>query len=154
MAFRSTAIRRLGTGRACPLNRPSGLAVDGPSANVYGHAPGGAINISTTRRRGRCSTPQLRGNRTAELDSSAATSGESRPARGRQLLPCDGFPVVIENERGPPFDKSNDAFKNVNSKRTFTATPNLYLCSGRIVNGDRATGKPRSTAPEEGNNTT
>ena len=34
----------------------------------------------------------------------------------------DGFPIVIENERGLVDNKSNDAFKNVNVKANFTAT--------------------------------
>jgi outer membrane receptor protein involved in Fe transport len=134
--------------------------VDGPSANVYGnYALGGAINISTAKP-----SPQM-------IDVRAQYGNLSSPkfdffggdVWGKvgvlvdgSFFRTDGFPVVIANERGAVDDKANDAYKNVNAKVNFTATPNLngFVRAGRF-HEDRDNGKHSTfDGTEEGNNTT
>src|SRR5215471_19001839 len=134
--------------------------VDGPSANVYGnYALGGAINISTARP-----APQMvdvrtqYGNKNSpKFDFFAGDVwGKVGVLVDGSFFRTDGFPVVIANERGLVDDQSNDAFKNVNVKVNFTATPNLngFVRTGRF-HEDRDNGKHSTfDGTEEGNNTT
>src|SRR5215467_1805325 len=134
--------------------------VDGPSANVYGnYALGGAINISTARP-----APQMvdvrtqYGNRNSpKFDFFAGDVwGKVGVLVDGSFFRTDGFPIVIANERGAVDDQSNDAFKNVNVKANFTATPNLngFVRVGRF-HEDRDNGKHSTfDGTEEGNNTT
>src|SRR5499427_2923315 len=134
--------------------------VDGPSANVYGnYALGGAINISTARP-----SPQMvdvraqYGNYTSpKFDFFGGDVwGKVGVLVDGSFFRTDGFPIVIPNERGQVDDKSNDAFKNVNAKVNFTATPNFngFVRAGRF-HEDRDNGKHSTfDGTEEGNNTT
>ena len=134
--------------------------VDGPSASVYGnYALGGAINISTAKP-----SPQMldvRG-QYGNLNSpkfdffGGDVWGKVGVLVDGSFFRTDGFPIVILNERGPVDDKSNDAFKNVNAKVNFTATPNFngFVRAGRF-HEDRDNGKHSTfDGTEEGNNTT
>ncbi len=134
--------------------------VDGPSANVYGnYALGGAINISTARpTRQMFDVRSQYGNKNSpKLDFFGGDVwGKVGLLVDGSFFRSDGFPIVIENERGLVDDKSNDAFKNVNVKANFTATPNIngFVRAGRF-HEDRDNGKHSTfDGTEEGNNTT
>jgi outer membrane receptor protein involved in Fe transport len=134
--------------------------VDGPSANVYGnYALGGAINISTARPGPRMVDVRTQyGNKNSpKFDFFAGDVwGKVGVLVDGSFFRTDGFPVVIANERGFVDDQSNDAFKNVNVKVNFTATPNLngFVRTGRF-HEDRDNGKHSTfDGTEEGNNTT
>jgi outer membrane receptor protein involved in Fe transport len=134
--------------------------VDGASANVYGnYALGGAINITTARP-----SPQMFDVRTQYgNDNSPKLDFFGGDVWGKvgvlvdgSFFRTDGFPVVIANERGAVDDKANDAFKNVNAKMNFTASPNVngFVRAGRF-HEDRDNGKHSTfDGTEEGNNTT
>src|SRR5215470_11500370 len=134
--------------------------VDGPSANVYGnYALGGAINISTAKP-----SPQMldvRG-QYGNLNSpkfdffGGDVWGKVGVLVDGSFFRTDGFPIVIANERGQVDDQANDAFKNINAKVNFTATPNVngFVRAGRFRE-DRDNGKHSTfDLKEEGNNTT
>jgi outer membrane receptor protein involved in Fe transport len=134
--------------------------VDGPSANVYGnYALGGAINISTARPAHQLFDVRSQyGNKnTPKFDFFGGDVwGKVGVLVDGSFFRSDGFPIVIENERGAVDDKSNDAFKNVNVKANFTATPNIngFVRAGRF-HEDRDNGKHSTfDGTEEGNNTT
>jgi outer membrane receptor protein involved in Fe transport len=134
--------------------------VDGPSANVYGnYALGGAINISTARpTRQMFDVRSQYGNKNSpKLDFFGGDVwGKVGLLVDGSFFRSDGFPIVIENERGFVDDKANDAFKNVNVKANFTATPNIngFVRAGRF-HEDRDNGKHSTfDGTEEGNNTT
>jgi outer membrane receptor protein involved in Fe transport len=134
--------------------------VDGPSANVYGnYALGGAINISTARpTRQMFDVRSQYGNKNSpKLDFFGGDVwGKVGLLVDGSFFRSDGFPIVIENERGLVDDKANDAFKNVNVKANFTATPNIngFVRAGRF-HEDRDNGKHSTfDGTEEGNNTT
>jgi outer membrane receptor protein involved in Fe transport len=134
--------------------------VDGPSANVYGnYALGGAINISTARpTRQMFDVRSQYGNKNSpKLDFFGGDVwGKVGLLVDGSFFRSDGFPIVIENERGLVDDKANDAFKNVNVKANFTATPNIngFVRAGRF-HEDRDNGKHSTfDLTEEGNNTT
>jgi outer membrane receptor protein involved in Fe transport len=134
--------------------------VDGPSANVYGnYALGGAINISTARpTRQMFDVRSQYGNKNSpKLDFFGGDVwGKVGLIVDGSFFRSDGFPIVIENERGLVDDKANDAFKNVNVKANFTATPNIngFVRAGRF-HEDRDNGKHSTfDLTEEGNNTT
>ena len=134
--------------------------VDGPSANVYGnYALGGAINISTARpSRQMFDVRSQYGNKNSpKFDFFGGDVwGKVGLLVDGSFFRTDGFPIVIENERGLVDDKANDAFKNVNVKANFTATPNIngFVRAGRF-HEDRDNGKHSTfDGTEEGNNTT
>src|SRR5580765_3621308 len=103
--------------------------VDGPSANVYGnYALGGAINISTARPAHQLFDVRSQyGNKNSpKLDFFGGDVwGKVGLLVDGSFFRSDGFPIVIATERGLVDDQSNDAFKNVNLKADFTATPNV-----------------------------
>jgi outer membrane receptor protein involved in Fe transport len=134
--------------------------VDGPSANVYGnYALGGAISINTAQpSRQLFDVRSQMGNKNSpKLDFFGGdVFGRVGLLVDGSFFRTDGFPIVIENERGVVDDKSNDAFKNVNVKATFTATRNVngFVRAG-YFHEDRDNGKHSTfDGTEEGNNTT
>jgi outer membrane receptor protein involved in Fe transport len=134
--------------------------VDGPSANVYGnYALGGAISINTAQpSRQLFDVRSQMGNKNSpKLDFFGGdVFGKVGLLVDGSFFRTDGFPIVIENERGVVDDKANDAFKNVNVKGTFTATPNVngFVRAG-YFHEDRDNGKHSTfDGTEEGNNTT
>src|SRR5499427_3467407 len=134
--------------------------VDGPSANVYGnYALGGAISINTAQpSRQLFDVRSQMGNKNSpKFDFFGGdVFGKVGLLVDGSFFRTDGFPVVIENERGAVDDKANDAFKNVNVKGTFTATPNVngFVRAG-YFHEDRDNGKHSTfDGTEEGNNTT
>jgi outer membrane receptor protein involved in Fe transport len=134
--------------------------VDGPSANVYGnYALGGAINISTVRpSRQMLDVRSQYGNRNSpKFDFFGGDVwGRVGLMVDGSFFRTDGFPIVIANERGIVDDQSNDAFKNINVKADFTATPNVngFIRTG-YFHENRDNGKHSTfDGTEEGNNTT
>jgi outer membrane receptor protein involved in Fe transport len=134
--------------------------VDGPSANVYGnYALGGAISINTAQpSRQLFDVRSQMGNKNSpKLDFFGGdVFGKVGLLVDGSFFRTDGFPIVIENERGAVDDKANDAFKNVNVKGTFTATPSVngFVRAG-YFHEDRDNGKHSTfDQTEEGNNTT
>jgi outer membrane receptor protein involved in Fe transport len=134
--------------------------VDGPSANVYGnYALGGAISINTARPSHQLFDvrTQMGNKNSPKLDFFGGdVFGKVGLLVDGSFFRTDGFPIVIENERGLVDDKSNDAFKNVNVKADFTATRNV---NGFVRTGyfreNRDNGKHSTfDGTEEGNNTT
>src|SRR5215470_17580934 len=134
--------------------------VDGPSANVYGnYALGGAISINTAQPSHQLFDvrSQMGNKNSPKFDFFGGdVFGKVGLLVDGSFFRTDGFPVVIENERGAVDDKANDAFKNVNVKGTFTATPNVngFVRAG-YFHEDRDNGKHSTfDGTEEGNNTT
>src|SRR5262249_30891583 len=134
--------------------------VDGPSANVYGiYALGGAINISTARPAAQMLDARTQyGNRNSpKFDFFGGDVwGKVGVLVDGSFFRTDGFPIVIDNERGLVDDQSNDAFKNMNLKVNFTATPNVngFVRTG-YFHENRDNGKHSTfDGTEEGNNTT
>jgi outer membrane receptor protein involved in Fe transport len=134
--------------------------IDGPSASVYGnYALGGAINISTARAsRQMLDVRTQYGNRNSpKFDFFGGDVwGKVGLMVDGSFFRTDGFPIVIANERGLVDDKSNDAFKNINVKADFTATPgvNGFIRTG-YFHENRDNGKHSTfDLTEEGNNTT
>jgi outer membrane receptor protein involved in Fe transport len=134
--------------------------VDGPSANVYGnYALGGAINIGTVKP-----SRQMLDVRT-QYGSKASPKfdffggdvwGKVGLMVDGSFFRTDGFPIVIENERGAVDDKANDAFKNLNVKADFTASPSVngFVRTG-YFHENRDNGKHSTIdGTEEANNTT
>ncbi len=134
--------------------------VDGPSANVYGnYALGGAISINTARpsRQLFDVRSQIGNKNSPKLDFFGGdVFGKVGLLVDGSFFRTDGFPIVIENERGAVDDKANDAFKNVNVKADFTATANVngFVRAG-YFHENRDNGKHSTfDFTEEGNNTT
>ncbi len=134
--------------------------VDGPSANVYGnYALGGAINMTTVRaQRQMLDVRTQMGNyNSPKFDFFGGDVwGKVGLMVDGSFFRTDGFPIVIANERGLVDDKANDAFKNINVKADFTATPNLngFVRTG-YFHENRDNGKHSTfDGTEEGNNTT
>ena len=134
--------------------------VDGPSANVYGnYALGGAISINTAQpsRQMFDVRSQMGNYNSPKLDFFGGdVFGKVGLLVDGSFFRTDGFPVVIADERGAVDDKANDAFKNVNVKGTFTATPNVngFVRTG-YFHENRDNGKHSTfDGTEEGNNTT
>src|SRR5215471_5985438 len=134
--------------------------VDGPSANVYGnYALGGAISINTARPSHQLFDvrSQMGNKNSPKLDFFGGdVFGKVGLLVDGSFFRTDGFPIVIENERGLVDDKSNDAFKNVNVKADFTATRNVnaFVRVG-YFHENRDNGKHSTfDGTEEGNNTT
>ena len=133
--------------------------IDGPSASVYGnYALGGAINISTAQpsRQMFDVRTQYGNNNSPKVDFFGGdVFGKVGLLVDGSFFRTDGFPVVIENERGLVDDKATDNFKNVNVKANFTATSNLngFVRVG-YFHEDRANGKHSTfDGTEEQNNT-
>ncbi len=134
--------------------------VDGPSANVYGnYALGGAISINTARpsRQSFDVRSQMGNYDSPKLDFFGGdVFGKVGLLVDGSFFRSDGFPIVIENERGAVDDKANDAFKNVNVKADFTATANVngFVRTG-YFHENRDNGKHSTfDGTEEANNTT
>jgi outer membrane receptor protein involved in Fe transport len=134
--------------------------VDGPSANVYGnYALGGAISINTAQPSHQLfdARTQMGNKNSPKFDFFGGdVFGRVGLLVDGSFFRTDGFPIVIDNERGLVDDKSNDAFKNVNVKATFTATRNVngFVRTG-YFHEDRDNGKHSTfDGTEEGNNTT
>jgi len=134
--------------------------IDGPSASVYGnYALGGAINISTAQpsRQMFDVRTQYGNDNSPKFDFFGGdVVGKVGLLVDGSFFRTDGFPVVIANERGLIDNNASDAFKNVNVKANFTATPNLngFVRAG-YFHEDRNNGKMSTfDGTEEQNNTT
>ncbi|HUK33808.1 MAG TPA: TonB-dependent receptor plug domain-containing protein, partial [Vicinamibacterales bacterium] len=135
--------------------------VDGPSANVYGnYALGGAISINTAQpSRQMFDVRTQYGNYDSpKLDFFGGdVFGKVGLVVDGSFFRTDGFPIVIPDERGIVDNNADDAFKNVNVKANFTATPNVngFVRTG-YFHEDRDNGKHTTFEPitEEQNNTT
>jgi len=103
--------------------------VEGSGSSLYGnYAMGGVINIQSTRPRRR--TAELRtqyGNlNSPKLDFVASDVwGKFAASIDGSGFKTDGFPIVVDSERGVVDDKANVAYKNFNGRLDFSPTPRL-----------------------------
>jgi outer membrane receptor protein involved in Fe transport len=101
--------------------------VDGSSSSLYGnYAMGGVINIVTSQPLRRTADLKLQyGSRNTPKADFAVSDvwGKVGVAAEGSLLDTEGFPIVIENERGVIDNNATVAFGNANVKLDYTLTP-------------------------------
>jgi outer membrane receptor protein involved in Fe transport len=120
--------------------------VDGSSSSLYGnYAMGGVINIVSSRPSRR--TIELKtqyGNKnTPKADFFGSDVwGKVGVAVDGSVFDTDGFPNVVENERGVIDNNATVTFKNVNVKLDYSPTPDakVFLRTG-FFSEDRGNGK-------------
>jgi len=134
--------------------------VEGPSSSVYGnYGMGGVINIVSARAKKEAFEvkPQFGnlGSKKLDLFGSDVWGKLGLSADG-SFFDTDGFPNVVEGERGPVDNNLTVNFKNVNVKGDYTVRPRFNVF-GRVsyFKEDRNNGKVSTFAPvvEEANNT-
>ena len=126
--------------------------VDGTSANVYGnYAMGGVINVVSERPRPR--TAELRtqfGNRgttKADLFGSHVWGRLGVSAEG-SIFDTDGFPIVIENERGPVDTEAQVEYHNLGLKLDYRPADRVSLFArGGYFREERDNGKETTVGP-------
>jgi outer membrane receptor protein involved in Fe transport len=105
--------------------------VEGSGSSLYGnYAMGGVINIQSTRPRRR--TAELRtqyGNLSSpKVDFSVSDVwGKFAAALDGSGFKTDGFPIVVDTERGPIDNNANVAYKNFNGRVDYSPTSRVSL---------------------------
>jgi len=134
--------------------------VEGSGSSLYGnYAMGGVINIQSTRPRRR--TAELRtqyGNLGSPKADFAVSDvwGKFAASLDGSMFKTDGFPIVIENERGLVDDKANVDYRNFNLRADYSPTSRLNVfVRGGYFNEERDNGKHSTIdGTEEANDTT
>jgi outer membrane receptor protein involved in Fe transport len=134
--------------------------VEGSGSSLYGnYAMGGVINIQSTRPRRR--TAELRtqyGNLGSPKADFAVSDvwGKFAASLDGSAFKTDGFPIVIENERGLVDDKANVEYKNFNLRADYSPTSRLNVfVRGGYFHEERDNGKHSTIdGTEEANDTT
>jgi outer membrane receptor protein involved in Fe transport len=130
--------------------------VDGTSANVYGnYALGGVINVVSSRPKPR--TVELRtqfGNKSTRKGDFFASDvwGRLGASVDGSFFDTTGFPIVVEEERGPIDTKASAEYHNLNLKVDYRATDQLNVSfRGGYFREDRNNAKYSTFdfAPEE-----
>jgi outer membrane receptor protein involved in Fe transport len=134
--------------------------VDGATSNLYGnYAMGGVINIATSRPSKRTIElkPQYGNHNSPKFDFFGSDVwGKVGVAVEGSFFNTDGFPIVIENERGAVDNNATVDFKNVNVKADYSPTSgvNGFLRFG-YFRENRDNGKASTfDGTEEANDTT
>jgi outer membrane receptor protein involved in Fe transport len=120
--------------------------VDGPSSNLYGnYAMGGVINIISGRpaRRTIDIKPQYGNHNSPKLDLSGSDVwGKVGVLANASLFDTDGFPIVIESERGIIDNNATVKFQNYNLKLDYTPSDRLTaFVRGGYFTENRGNGK-------------
>ncbi|HET9266701.1 MAG TPA: TonB-dependent receptor [Vicinamibacterales bacterium] len=134
--------------------------VEGSGSSLYGnYAMGGVINIQSTRPRRR--TAELRtqyGNLGSPKADFAVSDvwGKFAASLDGSAFKTDGFPIVIENERGLVDDKANVEYRNFNLRADYSPTSRLNVfVRGGYFHEERDNGKHSTIdGTEEANDTT
>jgi len=134
--------------------------VEGPSSSVYGnYGMGGVINIVSARPKKESFEfkPQFGNLDTRKLDFFGSDVwGKLGLAGDGSFLDTDGFPNVVEGERGPVDNNLTVNFKNVNVKGDYAVRPRFNVFARvSYFKEDRNNGKVSTFPPvvEEANNT-
>jgi outer membrane receptor protein involved in Fe transport len=120
--------------------------VDGSSSSLYGnYAMGGVINIVTSRpaRRTLELKSQLGNHNSGKLDYAASDVwGKLGATIDGSVFNTDGFPIVVESERGPIDNNATVKFRNFNAKVDYSPTDRVqaYFRTG-YFGEDRGNGK-------------
>jgi len=120
--------------------------VDGSSSSLYGnYAMGGVINIVTSRpsRRTLELKPQYGNRNSRKLDYGLSDVwGKVGVVVDGSVFNTDGFPIVVENERGPIDNQATVKFRNFNAKVDYSPTDRVqaYFRTG-YFGEDRGNGK-------------
>jgi outer membrane receptor protein involved in Fe transport len=120
--------------------------VDGSSSSLYGnYAMGGVINIVSSRpsRRTIELKTQYGNNNTPKADFFGSDVwGKLGLAVEGSVFDTDGFPIVVENERGVIDNNATVTFKNVNAKLDYSPTSDakVFLRTG-FFSEDRGNAK-------------
>jgi outer membrane receptor protein involved in Fe transport len=105
--------------------------VDGSSSSLYGnYAMGGVINIVSSRpSRRTVELKTLYGNKkTPKADFFGSDVwGKLGVAVEGSVFDTDGFPIVVENERGVVDNNATVTFRNVNVKLDYSPTPDAKV---------------------------
>jgi len=103
--------------------------VEGPSSNLYGnYAIGGVISIVSSPPSARTAevTAQYGSKNTPKLDLfGSEVWGKLGVSANASIFDTDGFPTVIENERGPIDTKAQVQFRNFSAKADYRASNRL-----------------------------
>jgi len=103
--------------------------VDTPTSDVYGnYAMGGIINVVGTRAQPRTGELRLQmGNLTSPKGDFFASDvwGKFSASVEGSYFSTDGFPIVVENERGPIDTKATVDYKNTNVKFDYSPSSRL-----------------------------
>jgi outer membrane receptor protein involved in Fe transport len=134
--------------------------VEGSGSSLYGnYAMGGVINIQSTRPRRR--TAELRtqyGNLGSPKADFAVSDvwGKFAASLDGSVFKTDGFPIVIESERGLVDDKANVEYRNFNLRADYSPTSRLNVfVRGGYFHEERDNGKHSTIdGTEEANDTT
>ena len=134
--------------------------VEGSGSSLYGnYAMGGVINIQSTRPRRR--TAELRtqyGNLGSPKADFAVSDvwGKFAASLDGSAFKTDGFPIVIESERGLVDDKANVEYRNFNLRADYSPTSRLNVfVRGGYFHEERDNGKHSTIdGTEEANDTT
>jgi outer membrane receptor protein involved in Fe transport len=133
--------------------------VDGPSSSLYGnYAMGGVINIvsSPATRRQLDLRAQYGTRRTPKLDAIFADVwGRLGVVANVAALDTDGYPIVIQAERGPVDNNAAVDYRNVNVKLDYQATDRVRaFLRGGYFRENRENGKASTIdGSEEANRT-
>jgi outer membrane receptor protein involved in Fe transport len=120
--------------------------VDGSSSSLYGnYAMGGVINIVTSRaaRRTLELKPQYGNKNSGKLDYALSDVwGKVGVVVDGSLFNTDGFPIVVDSERGPIDNNATVKFQNFNAKVDYSPTDRVqaYFRTG-YFSEDRGNGK-------------
>jgi len=94
--------------------------VEGSSSSIYGnYAMGGVINVQSSRPRRRTGELRLQyGNLNSPKADFFVSDvwGKFAAALDGSVFTTDGFPIVIENERGPIDTKATVEYRNLNAR--------------------------------------
>jgi len=94
--------------------------VEGSNSSIYGnYAMGGVINVQSTRPRRRTGEVRLQYGNLSSPKADFAVSdvwGKFAAALDGSVFNTDGFPIVIENERGPIDTKATVEYRNFNAR--------------------------------------
>jgi len=134
--------------------------VEGPSSSVYGnYGMGGVINIVSGRPKRRTVEfkPQFGNRDSRKVDFFGSDVWGNLGVSGDgSFFDTDGFPIVVENERGPIDNNAKVNFKNFNVKADYTVNSRISAFA-RVghFREDRDNGKVSTIPPtaEEANST-
>jgi len=120
--------------------------VDGPSSSLYGnYAMGGVINIMSSRaaRRTLELKTQYGNHNSPKIDYSGSDVwGKFSAVIDGSYFDTDGFPIVVENERGPIDNNATVKFANTNLRLEYAPSSRVRVFGrGGYFSEDRGNGK-------------